>query len=384
VPYDPLTDEQREIRDLVRTLARERVAPRAPEIDKSAAFPWDHVELFREHEIFGILYDEEYGGHGASALMALVAVEELSKVCATTGLILAVQELGSLGLKLAGTDEQKQRYLPRLAAGEWLCAFALSEPEAGSDVAAIRLRATSVAGGWRLDGRKVFVTQGSIADVVTVFARAVQPDGGHGITAFLVDRAESPWVVEKVEHKMGLRGSPTAALLFEDVTVKDEARLGAVGEGMRVALGSLTSARIMTAAMALGIGQGALDMALDYSQQRVQFGRPIAEFQAVQNLLADMDTELQAARALVWSAAQDYEGGVTDALRASAAAKLFATEVANRVAYKAVQVFGGYGYITEYGVEQRMRDARVFPIFEGTNEIQRLLIARELLGGQAG
>src|SRR5919109_2402114 len=219
MPYDPLNDEQREIRELVRTLARERVAPRAAEIDKTAEFPWDLVELFREHEIFGILYDEEYGGLGASALMTLVAIEELSKVCATTGLIIAVQELGSLGLKLAGSDEQKQHYLPRLASGDWLCAYALTEPGSGSDSAAMRTHARREGDGYVLTGSKRFITNADVANLYTVFAKT-DPDAGHaGISAFLVEPDTPGFEVARLEPKMGISGSTTGEPVFEDARV---------------------------------------------------------------------------------------------------------------------------------------------------------------------
>src|SRR6476661_3528740 len=241
--FDPLTDEQREIRDLIRELARERIAPRAAEIDKSAEFPWDVVELYRENEIFGILYDEEHGGIGASALMALIAIEEVSKVCATSGLIIAVQELGSLGLKLAGTDELKDRYLPKLASGEWLCAYALTESGSGSDSAAMRTTALRNGDEYVLNGSKRFITNAGVANLYTVFAKT-DPEGGHaGISAFVVEKDAPGFEVARLEPKMGISGSTTGELTFDDVRIPRGNLLGAEGEGFRIAMRILDRSR---------------------------------------------------------------------------------------------------------------------------------------------
>jgi alkylation response protein AidB-like acyl-CoA dehydrogenase len=381
VPYDPLTDEQREIRDLVRALARERVAPRAAEIDKTAEFPWDLVELFREHEIFGILYDEEYGGHGASALMALVAVEELSKVCATTGLILAVQELGSLGLKLAGTDEQKLRYLPRLASGEWLCAYALTEPGSGSDSAAMRTQARREDGEYVLTGSKRFITNAGVADLYTVFAKT-DPDAGHaGISAFLVESEFPGFEVGRIEPKMGIKGSTTGEIFFNDCRVPADNLLGDEGEGFRIAMRILDRSRPGIGAQGLGLAQGATDYALEYARSRETMGKPIAEHQLVAAKLADMETRCEAARGLLYKVGMmiDEEAPDEELTKISAMAKLFCTDVAMEVTTDAVQILGGYGYMQEYPLERMMRDAKITQIYEGTNEIQRLVIAREML-----
>ena len=379
--YDPLTDEQREIRDLIRSLARERIAPRAAEIDKSAEFPWDVVELFREHEIFGLLYDEEYGGAGASALMTLVAIEEVSKVCATSGLIIAVQELGSLALKLAGDEAQKQRYLPRLASGESLCAYALTEPGSGSDSAAMRTEARRDNGQYVLNGSKRFITNAAVADVYTVFAKT-DPSAGHaGISAFVVEADAPGFEVGRIEPKMGIKGSTTGEIFFNDCRVPAESLLGEEGEGFRIAMRVLDRSRPGIAAQGLGLAQGATDYALEYAKSRETMGRPIAQHQLIAAKLADMETKCEAARGLLYKVGSMIDEDAPDAelTKLSAMAKLYCTDVAMEVTTEAVQILGGYGYIQEYPVERMMRDAKITQIYEGTNEIQRLVIAREML-----
>jgi alkylation response protein AidB-like acyl-CoA dehydrogenase len=381
VPYDVLSDEQREMRDLVRTLARERIAPRAAEIDKKAEFPWDVVELFREHEIFGILYDEEYGGLGASALMTLVAIEELSKVCATSGLIVAVQELGSLGLKLAATDEQKQRYLPRLASGEWLCAYALTEPGSGSDSAAMRTQARREGDDYVLAGSKRFITNAGVADLYTVFAKTDAEAGHAGISAFLVEAEAPGFEVGRIEPKMGIKGSTTGEIFFNDCRVPAENLLGAEGEGFRIAMRILDRSRPGIGAQGLGLAQGATDYALEYARSRETMGKPIADHQLIAAKLADMETRCEAARGLLYKVGVMIDEDVPDEelTKISAMAKLFCTDVAMEVTTEAVQILGGYGYMQEYPLERMMRDAKITQIYEGTNEIQRLVIAREML-----
>jgi alkylation response protein AidB-like acyl-CoA dehydrogenase len=381
VPYDPLSEEQREIRDLVRTLARQRVAPRAAEIDKTAEFPWDMVELFREHELFGVLYDEEYGGLGASALMGLVAIEELSKVCATTGLILAVQELGSLGLKLAGTDEQKERYLPRLASGEWLCAYALTEPGSGSDSAAMRTQARRQGDEYLLTGSKRFITNAGVANLYTVFAKT-DPGAGHpGISAFLVESGYPGFEVGRIEPKMGIKGSTTGEIFFNDCRVPADNLLGEEGEGFPIAMRILDRSRPGIGAQGLGLAQGATDYALEYARSRETMGRPIAQHQLIAAKLADMETRCEAARGLLYKVGLmiDEDAPDEELTKLSAMAKLYCTDVAMEVTTEAVQILGGYGYMQEYPVERMMRDAKITQIYEGTNEIQRIVIAREML-----
>ncbi len=386
MPWDALTGEQRELRDLVRALARERIAPRAAEIDESHEFPWDVVELFREHELFGLLYDEEWGGTGTGTLLALVAIEEVCKVCASSGLILAVQELGSLGLKLAGSQEQKQRYLPRLASGEWLAAYALTEAGSGSDSAAMRTSARLDGDHYVLDGGKRFITNAGVASLYTVFAKT-DPDAGHaGISAFVVESDTPGFEVARLEPKMGIAGSTTGELVFDGCRVPAANLLGEEGEGFRIAMRILDRSRPGVAAQALGIAQGATDYALEYAKSRETMGKPIAQHQLVAGKLADMETRCEAARGLLYRFGRMVDEGAPDdeLTKASAMAKLYCSDVAMEVTTEAVQILGGYGYIREYPVERMMRDAKITQIYEGTNEVQRLVIARELVRLAAG
>src|SRR5437588_5937383 len=347
---DPLSDEQREIRDLVRTLARERIAPRAAEIDKSSEFPWDIVELYRENDVFGILYDEEYGGIGESSLMTLVAIEELSKVCATSGLIIAVQELGSLGIKLAGSDEQKQRFLPKLASGEWLAAYALTEPGSGSDSAAMRTTATRDGDEYVLNGGKRFITNAGIAHVYVVFAKT-DPEQGHGgISAFVVEADTPGFEVGRIEPKMGIKGSTTGEIFFNDCRIPADNLLGDEGGGFKIAMRVLDRSRPGIGAQGLGIAQGATDYALEYAKSRETMGKPIAEHQLVGGMLADMETKCEAARGLLYKCGQLIDDGVDrpELTKISAMAKLYCSDVAMEVTTNAVQILGGYGYIQEY------------------------------------
>jgi len=384
VPWDVLDDEQRELRELVRSLARDRIAPRAAEIDESHEFPWDVVELFREHELFGLLFDEEWGGTGTGTLLALVAIEEISKVCATSGLLLAVQELGSLGVKLAGTQEQKQRYLPKLASGEWLCAYALTESGSGSDSAAMRSTARREGGEYVLNGSKRFITNAGVAQLYTVFAKT-DPGAGHaGISAFVVEAASPGFEVARVEPKMGIKGSTTGELVFEECRVPADNLLGEEGEGFKIAMRILDRSRPGVAAQGLGLAQGATDYALEYAKTRETMGKPIGEHQIVAAMLADMETKCEAARGLLYKFGQAVDEGIDgpELTKLSAMTKLFCTDVAMEVTTDAVQVLGGYGYISEYPLERMMRDAKITQIYEGTNQIQRLVIAREMLKEQ--
>jgi alkylation response protein AidB-like acyl-CoA dehydrogenase len=384
VAYEPLTEEQREIRDLVRQLARERIAPRAAEIDESHEFPWDVVELFRENDLFGLFFDEEYGGLGTGTLLALVAIEEVSKVCATSGLILATQELGSLGVKLAGNEEQKQRYLPRLASGEWLCAYALTESGSGSDSAAMRSTARREGDEYVLNGSKRFITNAGVAQLYTVFAKT-DPDAGHsGISAFVVEAETPGFEVTRIEPKMGIKGSTTGELVFEDVRVPAANLLGEEGEGFKIAMRILDRSRPGVGAQGLGLAQGATDYAVDYAKTRETMGKPIGEHQIVAAMLADMETKCEAARGLLYKFGAAVDEGIegSELTKLSAMTKLYCTDVAMEVTTDAVQVLGGYGYISEYPLERMMRDAKITQIYEGTNQIQRLVIAREMLKEQ--
>jgi alkylation response protein AidB-like acyl-CoA dehydrogenase len=381
VPWEQLSDEQLEIRNLVRTIARERIAPRAAEIDASHEFPWDVVELFREHGVFGLLFDEEHGGTGTGTLLALVAIEEVSKVCATSGLILAVQELGSLALKLAGSAEQKERFLPRLASGEWLAAYALTEAGSGSDSAAMRTTARLDGGEYVLDGSKRFITNASVAHVYTVFAKT-DPSAGHpGISAFVVEAGTPGFEVARLEPKMGISGSTTGELMFEGARIPAANLLGDEGEGFKIAMRVLDRSRPGVAAQGLGIAQGATDYALEYARTRETMGKAISEHQLIAAKLADMETACEAARGLLYRFGRmvDEDAPSAELTKASAMAKLYCTDTAMWVATEAVQILGGYGYIKEYPVERMMRDAKITQIYEGTNEIQRLVIAREML-----
>ena len=384
MPYEPLTEEQREIRDLVRQLARERIAPRAAEIDESHEFPWDVVELYRENDLFGLFFDEQYGGLGTGTLLSLVAIEEVSKVCATSGLILAVQELGSLGLKLAGDDEQKTRYLPRLASGEWLCAYALTESGSGSDSAAMRSSARREGDEYVLNGSKRFITNAGVAQLYTVFAKT-DPEAGHsGISAFVVEADTPGFEVARVEPKMGIKGSTTGELVFEEARVPAGNLLGAEGDGFKIAMRILDRSRPGVAAQGLGLAQGATDYALEYAKTRETMGRPIAQHQLVAAMLADMETKCEAARGLLYKFGAAVDEGIdgSELTKLSAMTKLYCTDVAMEVTTDAVQVLGGYGYISEYPLERMMRDAKITQIYEGTNQIQRLVIAREMLKEQ--
>jgi alkylation response protein AidB-like acyl-CoA dehydrogenase len=388
-PTYRLTEDQLALRDAVRVLADEQIAPRAAAIDASGEFPWDVKELLASHDILSLPFPEAYGGLGGDLLTVCLAIEQISRVCATSGLILAVQELASLPLLLAGSDEQKQRWFPDLAAGRTLIAFALTEAEAGSDVVAARTRARRDGPGedadWILDGSKRFISQGSVADLIAVFAVTADdtPDAPdtprHGrLTCFIVEKDMPGFNVERIEHKMGIRGSPTAELAFRGVRVPDANRVGAVGEGFSLAMLTFERSRPGIAAQAVGIAQGALEVAAAYARDRKQFGRPIAEFQMIAAMLADMDAQTEAARQLLYKAVTEIDAGAPDAGRWAAMCKLVAGDTAMRVTTDAVQVLGGYGYIDEFPVERMMRDAKITQLYEGTQQIQRLVIARAL------
>jgi alkylation response protein AidB-like acyl-CoA dehydrogenase len=379
-----LTDDQRAIRDAVRTLARERVAPRAAEIDRSATFPEDLRALLAEQGILGLPFPERFGGLGADLLTVCLAIEALSAACATTGLILAVQELGALPLLLAGTKEQLERFVPGLAAGRDLIAFALTEADAGSDAAAVRTRAIRDGESYVVSGTKRFISHGSVAHLVIVFAVTdPEADRRRRISAFVVETDSPGFSVSRLEHKLGIRGSPTAELAFDEVRVPIANRIGAEGDGFDLAMRTLDRSRPGIAAQAVGIAQGALDAAAAYAGQRRQFGRAIGEFQLVQGLLADMDARTEAARQLLYTACDEIERGAPDAGRWSALCKLVAGDAAMAVTTDAVQVFGGYGYLDDFPVERMMRDAKITQLYEGTQQIQRLVIARALLARNA-
>jgi alkylation response protein AidB-like acyl-CoA dehydrogenase len=374
VPFEPLSEEQREIRELIRTLARERIAPRAAEIDESSEFPWDLVELFREHEILGLPFEERYGGTGTGTLTVLVAIEEISKACATTGLILALQELGALAIKNDGSEEQKERYLPRLASGEWLPAYALTEPGSGSDAAAMRSEARRDGDEYVLNGSKRFITNAGVAGLYVVFAKT-----DDAVSAFLVESGFDGFEVGRIEPKMGIKGSTTGEVFFNDCRVPVENRIGEEGEGFKVAMRVLDRSRPGIAAQALGIAQGATDYALEYAKSRETMGKPIAEHQLIAAKLAEMETKCEAARGLLYKVGMAIDEGIEPLTKLSAMAKLICGDTAMEVTTEAVQILGGYGYMREYPVERMMRDAKITQIYEGTQEIQRIVIAREMV-----
>jgi len=375
-----LTEEQLMLRDAVRLLADEQIAPRAAEIDRTAEFPTDVRELLAAHDILGLPFPAEYGGVGADLLTVCLAVEAISRVCATSALILAVQELGALPLLLAGSPEQKQRWFPDLAAGRHLIAFALTEAEAGSDAAAIRTRAVRDGDEYVINGGKRFISEGNLADLITVFAVTDPEAERHrNLSCFVVERGSPGFSAPRLEHKMGIRGSPTAELAFDDVRVPSANRVGEEGDGFSIAMRTLDRSRPAIAAQAVGIAQGALDVASRYAAERRQFGRPIGDFQLVQGMLADMDAATEGARQLLYKACTEIEAGSRDTSRWSALCKLVAGDAAMRVTTDAVQVLGGYGYIDEFPVERMMRDAKITQLYEGTQQIQRLVVARALL-----
>jgi len=374
-----LTDDQLAFRDTIRQMVRERVAPRAAEIDEKAEYPWDLRKLFAEHDLFGLPFEEEYGGTGTGALTLCIAIEEVAKACASSSLMLAVHDLGTLPIRLFGSEELKQRFLPKCATGEWSPAFALSEPEAGSDPGGMICKAVQDGDEWVVNGTKNWITNLGIADFYVVFA-VTDPSAGHsrGISAFVVERDRPGFSVGKLERKLGIKGSPTGQPIFEDVRIPAANLIGEVNKGMHVALGTLDYSRLGIAAQALGIAQGATDYAAAYARERRQFGQPINAFQAIQFKLADMETQTAAGRELLYQAAAKADRGDRDRGKYSAMAKLFNSDNAMRVTVEAVQVLGGYGYVNEYPVERMMRDAKITQIYEGTNEIQRLVIARTL------
>lgn len=372
-----LASEEKMLIDMVRDLAREKVAPRAAEIDAAGAFPWDMKELLAQQDIFAMPFPEEYGGLGSSELSILMVIEELAKACATTSLLLCVQQLGSLPILLAGSDEQKQRFIPKLASGEWLAAYALTEPGSGSDAGAMRTRAEKRGDTYVLNGLKHFITNAGVAHINTVFA-VTSDEGTRGISAFVVEGDRPGFHMGKVENKMGIRGSQTGELVFEDCEIPADNLLGKEGEGFKIALATLDRTRPGIAAQALGIAQGALNFAVEYAKQRVQFNKPIWDNQAIQFMLADMDIQVEAARQLIYHVGELMDAGTSRFSRESAIAKTFASDAAISVTNDAIQVLGGYGYMKEFPVERMMRDAKITQIYEGTNQIQRMVIARAL------
>jgi alkylation response protein AidB-like acyl-CoA dehydrogenase len=380
-PRPEASDEEAMILDVVRQLVKERVEPRAAEIDEKAEFAWDIKDLFAENDLLGIPVPAEYGGLGGSFVTYVKVVEEVAKACASSALLIAVQELGALPIMIGGSDEQKRRWLPDLASGKKLAAYALTEPGSGSDAAgSMRTKARRDGDDYVLDGSKIWITNGSVADVVTVFAVTDATKGPNGISAFVVEKGTPGFNIGKLEKKMGIRGSPTVELAFDNCRVPAANMLGEEGVGFKIAMKVLDKSRPGIAAQALGIAQGALDYATEYTKGRVAFGKPISQQQGLQFMLADMKTEVEAARLLLYEAARKCDENAPDVTTWAAMAKLKCGDVAMSVTVDAVQLLGGYGYSTEYPVERMMRDAKITQIYEGTQQIQRIVIARSMVG----
>jgi alkylation response protein AidB-like acyl-CoA dehydrogenase len=372
-------DDEQELIAAIHELAVERVAPRAAEIDHTGQFPWDMQELLAQQDILAMPFPTEYGGLGSTELAVVMAIEELSRYCATTGLLLAVHQLGAMPILLAGTEEQKRKYITRLASGEWMAAFGLTEAGSGSDAAGMKTIGVRKGDKYIINGAKRFITNGGLAQVNSVFVNTDPSKGTRGVSAFIIQKDFPGFSVGRIEEKMGIKGSQTAELIFTDCEVPVENMLGCEGDGFKIAMATLDRTRIGIGAQAVGIAQGALDLAVSYSKERVQFGKPIAENQGIQFMLADMATKVEASRLLVYNAAEMVDREDKNFGKYSAMAKMFASDSAMAVTNDAIQILGGYGYMKEYPAERMMRDAKITQIYEGTNQIQRLVIARELL-----
>jgi alkylation response protein AidB-like acyl-CoA dehydrogenase len=374
-----MVEAEQMILDTVRQLVRDKVAPRAAQIDATGEYPKDLRDLFAKNDLLGIPFPEEFGGLG-SFLTYVKVVEEVSKACATSALIIAVQELGALPIMISGTAAQKQKYLPKFASGELMTSYALTEPTSGSDAANMRSTAVRDGDHYVLNGTKVFITNVAVADVCIVFAMTDPSQGPKGVSAFICHTDDPGFKLGKVEHKMGIRGSPTNEVILDNCRIPADRLLGSEGEGFKIAMATLDKSRPGIAAQALGIAQGALDVAAAYLKERVAFGKPLAKQQGLQWMIADMDCETQAARLLLYEAAHKCDIGANDVTYWGALCKLKCGDVAMKVTTDAVQLLGGYGYMTEYPVERMMRDAKITQIYEGTQQIQRIVIARRSLG----
>jgi butyryl-CoA dehydrogenase len=374
-----LTEEQQMVREMTRAFVKREVQPVASRLDREGIYPSELVKRLSEMGLMGMSVPQEFGGSGMDLLSCVVAMEEISKGWASLAVAMSVHNsLVCAPILRFGSAAQKQKYLALLARGEWLGCYALTEPSAGSDAGSIQTRAKRTGNDFVLNGNKIFITNGNRANLAIVYAVTDPARDKKGISAFIVEKNSPGFVVGKLEDKLGLRSSDTASLLFEDCRVPHENLLGAEGEGFKIALATLDGGRIGIAAQALGIAQGCLEESVAYAQQRRQFGHAIAEFEAIQWMLADMATEIDAARLLAYRAAWLAEQG-RRFTKEAAMAKLFASEAANRAAYKAIQIFGGYGYTKEFAVERLFRDVRITTLYEGTSEIQRLVIARHLI-----
>ncbi len=374
-----LPEEHDELRAAIRALAEKEIAPYAKEVDEQARFPEEALVALNSSGFNAVHVPEEYGGQGADSVAACIVIEEVARVCASSSLIPAVNKLGTMGLILSGSDELKAQVLPSLASGEAMASYALSEREAGSDAAAMRTRAKADGDAWILNGSKCWITNGGRSSWYTVMA-VTDPDlDANGISAFMVHVDDEGFTIGPKEHKLGIKGSPTTELYFENCRIPGDRIIGEPGTGFKTALRTLDHTRPTIGAQAVGIAQGALDAAIEYTKDRKQFGKNISTFQGVQFMLADMAMKLEAARLMVYSAAARAERGETELGFISAASKCFASDVAMEVTTDAVQLFGGAGYTTDFPVERMMRDAKITQIYEGTNQIQRVVMSRHLL-----
>jgi len=375
-----LSEDQRAIRSLARDIARERIAPLAARVDETGEYPDEQLKLLGQQGLMGLHIPEEYGGTGAGSLAFCLAAEEVAWACAATSTIFLVQNLGGYPIILAGNAEQKRRYLPRLATGEMTAAFSLSEPGSGSDAAAMLCSAVRKGDRYVVNGSKMWVTNGSHAGVITVFVTTDKAKRARGVTALLVEPGTKGFSVGKHEKKLGIHGSPTVALHFADCEIPVDNRLGEEGEGFRIAMQTLERSRPTIGAQAVGIAQAALDASIGYARERRAFEQPIGAFQGIQFMLADMATAVHASRLVVHHAAGLIDQGATSTALEASMAKCLASDSAMKVTTDAVQIFGGYGYTREFPVERFMRDAKITQIYEGTNQIQRVVIAQHLLG----
>ena len=370
-------EEYEALRESVRALATKKIAPFAKAVDEESRFPQEAFEALQSADLAAAHVDSKYGGQGADALATVIIIEEVARVCGSSSLIPAVNKLGSLPLILAGSSELQEKYLTQLAAGKGF-SYCLSESEAGSDAAAMKTKAVKSGSDWIISGSKKWISNAGFSDFYTVLAQTDPALGAKGITAFVIEKSDAGVSFGAHEKKMGFRGSPTREVYFDSVKISDDRRLGEVGSGFGLAMKTLDHTRITIAAQALGIAQGAFEVATKYSHERKQFGKEIFDFQGVQFMLADMAMNIAAARTLTYSAAVKSERGEKDLTFFSAAAKCFATDVAMKVTTDAVQVLGGYGYVSDYPVERMMRDAKLTQIYEGTNQVQRVVMARHL------
>ena len=378
--YAP-SEEHREIRKVVRALAEEKIAPHAAEVDEQARYPEEAAAALLAADFHAPHVPEEYGGAGADALATVIVIEEVARVCMSSSLIPAVNKLGSLPVQIAGSEELKAKYLSKLAKGEGGFSYCLSEPEAGSDAGGMTTRAVRDGDHWVLNGTKRWITNAGVSEYYTVLAVTDPEMRTRGISAFVVEKSDEGVSFGAPEKKLGIKGSPTREVYFDNVRIPADRMIGAEGTGFETAMRTLDHTRVTIAAQAVGVAQGALDYALEYAAERKQFGKPIADFQGLQFLLADMGMKVEAARQMTYAAAGRSERGDHDLTFFGAAAKCFASDVAMEVTTNAVQVLGGYGYTRDYPVERMLRDAKITQIYEGTNQVQRIVMARQLLAG---